>query len=346
MNKSSTEEWEEKFRQEGRRAPKKLGDYFIKEANLEEKINLVDFLLSSASNKFSQGNILPCAIHILRGYSQTTDASIVLAQRTVMEWPIDFELRYTLANCLDMTENRESHLEALKQRILGCNMELFQTKRREGVQLEKYNHIISNHFGRLETIKAFLEGDLEYPSNRIGKMLCLRRDADDDILSVLQRLEQIGDVANLPYPATKTPTLICVLDTNAISNRDASINFMNSLIRFLAPPEVLLELADWYKLQRIPWEFEAVEIQEVTRAIPHEIDSMFSKRKGKPPSLADKKVATLALELKANAIVSNDRDLWDSDMTYQIEKNFGHRIEVILPVNFTRWLEKRGLLSG
>ena len=72
---------------------------------------------------------------------------------------------------------------------------------------------------------------------------------------------------------------------------------------------------------------------------------MFSIIKGKPPSLADKKVATLAYEMKADAIISNDRDLWDSGVDYQIEKNFGHRIQVIRPPYFNNWLKKHNLLD-
>jgi len=115
---------------------------------------------------------------------------------------------------------------------------------------------------------------------------------------------------------------------------------MNKNIQYQIPAEVLIELANWHQLQRVPWELDGVEIKEVINAIPLEIENMFSKIKGKPPSLADKKVATLAYELRANAIVSNDRDLWDSGLSYNIEKNFGYRIEIIRPHYFENWLEK------
>jgi len=103
-----------------------------------------------------------------------------------------------------------------------------------------------------------------------------------------------------------------------------------------------LEISNWRKVERIPLSLDAVKVRDVTISIPPEIDNMFSKQKGKPPSLADKKVATLALELNADAIISEDRDLWSSGMTYQLEKNLGRRIEVIRPKNFSSFLKKKG----
>jgi len=329
------EEWEKNFRESGMQVVKNLGRHFIKTDNLKEKESIATFLLDSAK-KYPKRSMLT-TIHILREYSQTTDASLNLAKRIVLKWPIDFSIRYTLSNCLNMSESREYHLEALKQRIIGCSMEVFKEKK-----FENYQSIISKHFGRLDNVKSFLEGNREYPSNYVRSIMNKRQDANEELLEILCRLEEIGDLASLPYPVTKKPKLICILDTNAISYRDVSKHFLNDSIQYLTPADVLLELADWYKLQRIPWEFDTVEIKEVTKKIPMEIDNMFSKYKGEPPSLTDKKVATLAFELRANAIVSNDRDLWDSGLTYQIEKNFGQRIEVIRPANFTRFLQKHG----
>lgn len=83
----------------------KIGDYFIKTTDIEKKDYIADFLLASARDKISQIVIVLITIHILRKYSQTTKASIDLAQRTLMRWPLNFRLRYTYSNCLNMTKS-------------------------------------------------------------------------------------------------------------------------------------------------------------------------------------------------------------------------------------------------
>lgn len=313
--------------------------------DIKEKEKIAAFLLDSAK-EYPYDSVLN-TIHILREYTQTIDSSIYLAKRMVSEWPIKFSLRYTLSNCLNMSGSREYRLEALKQRIIGCSMEIFKEKKRESISENygRYQEIISRHFGGLDNIKNYIEGKRQYPSDHVKALMRIKRYADDEVLKILGRLEKIGDLAGLQYLVTKTPKLICIPDTNAISYRDVSKHFLNRSITYVVSADVLMELADWHKLQYVPWQFDAVEIKEVTTKIPIEIENMFSKYKGKPPSLTDKKVATLALGLKANPIISNDRDLWDSGMTYQIEKNFGHRIEVVRPANFARFLKKRGIID-
>lgn len=345
MNESFNEEWETIFRRKGLQSIKKLGNYFIKETDIEVKENIADFLLMSAHNSFFPFAIVLSTIHILREYSQTTNDAISLSKRAVMGWRHNYSIRYTLANCLNMTEKRECYLEALKQRIIGCNLEVFNAQKRKNTNFEELQRIIPRHFGRLDQIKSFLDGDRKYPSKHVGKMVCARRQADDDVLRILRKLEPIGDLFNLPHPSIKTPKIVCILDTNAISNIEVSEHLMNAHIHYKIPAEILLELANWNKLQRIPWELDAVEICDVANKIPPEIENMFSKIKGKPPSIADKKVAALAYEVKADAIISNDRDLWDSGVDYQIEKNLGHRIQIIRPHYFNNWLKKHNLLN-
>lgn len=344
MNEFSNEEWSRKFRDDSRKVIKELGDYFIKEADTKQREKIADFLLEFADKGFFPKRISLCTIHILRQYSQTTKAAINLSQRAVVKWPRDFSLRYTLSNCLNMSESRECYFEGLKQRIIGCKINLIINMRKNKRSID-YHNIISQHFGRLEDITAFIQGNNKYPSKSVGKMINSRREAGDDLLKILRNLESIGDLLNLPQQRRIKPKVVCILDTNAISKIEVSKHFMNCFVQYLVPPEILLELSDWYKLQRIPWEFEFVKIQEVNNSIPIEIDNMMSKFKGKVPSLPDKMVATLAYESRANLIVSDDRDLWDSGMTYQIEKNYGHRIEVIRPANYKSWLYKHNLLQ-
>lgn len=345
MNESFNEKWDAMFRRNGLNTIQTFSRYFIKENDIEVKENIADFLLMSAHNTFFPFAIVLSTIHILREYTQTTDAAVQLSRRAVMGWEHNYSVRYTLANCLNMTESRECYLEALKQRIIGCNLEIFNKKRNKYTSLEDLQSIIPRHFGRLDNIKSFMDRDRKYPSKHVGKMVRARKEADDDVLRILNKLEPIGDLFNLPQPAIKTPEVVCVLDTNAISNRDVSKHLMNAHIHYIIPAEIILELADWNKLQQIPWELDAVEICDVANKIPLEIENMFSKIKGKPPSIADKKVATLAYEVKANAIISNDRDLWDSGVDYQMEKNFGHRIQIIRPHYFNNWLKKHNLLN-
>ena len=177
-------------------------------------------------------------------------------------------------------------------------------------------------------------------------MVRARHEADEGTLKNLRKLEPIGDILNLPQPLVRTSEIVCILDTNAISNRDVSKHLMNTHIHYKVPAEILLELAEWYKLQQIPWELDAVEICDVTNEFPPEIDYMFSESKGRSPSIADKKVVALALESKACAIISDDRDLWDSGMSEEIEKNYGHRIQIIRPRYFNDWLKRHNLLDA
>lgn len=184
----------------------------------KKKDYVAEFLLASARDKISQIVIVLITIHILREYSQTTKASIDLAQRTLMRWPLNFRLRYTYSNCLNMTKSREYRLEALKQRIIGCNLELFNERNKKYAKYEDYQHIISRHFGRLENINEFLEGKKSYPSKHVQKMIQTREKSDDRLLKILQKLEEVGDLLELPQQVIKTSGFVCILDTNAISN--------------------------------------------------------------------------------------------------------------------------------
>jgi hypothetical protein len=198
--------------------------------------------------------------------------------------------------------------------------------------------LVWRHLGRVEEIQAFLDGLRPYPSEKIGHLARVMTDPDDLVKPFLKRLQQLADVCMLPQPEVRQPGLTVVLDCNVISDQAMPSFFLDPSVRFIVPADVILELARWEKVDQIPLELDAVEVTEVKGRIPQEIDQMFSPVKRKIPSLADKHVATLALELRADAVVSDDRDLWDTGLPLRIEKSFGHRFEVLRSSEFGRWL--------
>jgi len=159
MDESFNKEWETIFRKTGLQSIKTLKQYFMNAADMEVKENVVDFLLASAQNKFFPYAIVLSTIYILREYSQTTTDAISLSKRAAMHWYLNYNIRNTLANSLNTTESRECHLEALKQKIIGCSLEIYHEKNKKNTSIEDFQRIKSQHFGRLDNIKSFLDGN-------------------------------------------------------------------------------------------------------------------------------------------------------------------------------------------
>jgi len=282
-----------------------------------------------------------CASQILRYFFD--DRSVELNRSLVRIWPREPILRHEYANSLDLTETRKNNIEALKQRVLGTKLVLARKKSKDQRDEKSIEKVLKKYTTNLETIKEYLDGKREQPTKKIRKLISKRKEGEKYLSYHLDQLSEIYNTSQLFVKEPKTETALnCVIDTNVISNRSIGPILSNRYIKFHAPVEILIEIANWGSVERIPLSLDAVAIKEVSISIPPEIDNMFSKKKGKPPSLADKKVATLALEMNADGIISDDRDLWSSGMTYELEKNLGKRIEVVRPRNFKSYIKKRG----
>lgn len=280
---------------------------------------------------------LHAALEILRFYENMDAAA--LARRLVYRWSADYTLRYALANTLLLSSSRSDHLEAMKQRLIGCSRNVRQ-EMIKGAPPDVLRRLIEEHLGRVTEIEAFLDGKAPYPSRRILRIASHIRPAPPELVPLLTRLASLPELAMLPSLPGRNPGVTVVVDSNAFSAREFWPFLRDPRVRYVAPPDILLELARWENVQRVPWELDAVEIVDPGLEIPPEIESMYSTGKGAPPSLADKRVATLAWSLRASAIASDDKDLWDSGFMEQMARQYGYSVSVVSPGQFGKWLER------
>ena len=278
------------------------------------------------------------AVEIIRTVKGTEHC--VLARRMVERWPLNHKMRYMLSNCLALGDDRSKHIESLKQRIIGIHLEYGYMRQRKESD-EKVNELRKRFHQTIEWARKFLSGEERFPSISIERLDRSLLDPSEELEPYVERLMGAADIADLPEIVERNTNITCVVDTNAISNPEASRCFSLRSVRFIAPEEVLLEISRWGHVEWTPMELDHIEIIEVGDRIPREIDTMYSKRKGKPPSLADKKVAKLALDERANVIISADKDLSDSGLEYSLEKNYGLHLDVVSPNGFHRWFEKK-----
>ena len=313
-------------------------DRFFNGTTVEEKKEMVGFLLERATDEHTKKLALLTSIEVLRMVEGASFEG--LASRIVAHWPRSHTTRYMLANCLDLSERREDHYEALKQRIVGTTLKC-QLMRKEGELVpETFSKVLTGHLDRLYQEKKFLDGIERYPSTRSMLILKHMTRIEQGLAEHIRMLEGIGDIARLRVPFRKASDVYCVLDTNAISEREASRNFGDPRIRFVIPPEVLYEIAKWTEVDHVPLELEHVEVKEVDMNIPPEIGGMRCRKRGKVPSIADKKVATLAIGTRAKAIVTADADLCDSGLHYILEKQFGLSLDIVHPRDLGKWIER------
>ena len=320
--------FENMFLENDYNAVKRIRKRFFTVSDTEEKKEIIRFLIDSSKDpKTSKLSILS-ALDILR---QIKDIEFIdLARRMVRKWPMTHHLRYYLADCLDLSNNRSDHIEALKQRIMGTTIYFVQRKINGTLKNDDFRETMRRHRRYLEKQIDFIEGKREYP-NELVERISRHTDDQEEVIEDIKRLEKIADIAGIPTIKERDHSKTVVLDTNAISNFHCSKGFRDPDLRFVAPYEVLIELSNWARPDMIPLELDNVEFLILDRKIPPEIDNMYCEMKGKPPSLTDKKVATLAFHLEADAIASADKDLSRSGLVYAIEKNYGIKIDVIDP---------------
>ncbi|MBN1539175.1 MAG: hypothetical protein JW939_03450 [Candidatus Thermoplasmatota archaeon] len=328
----------DRFRKNDHEATRELKESFFNGSSPERKEEILELLFRSVDDKRTRWMGLLASVEILR---QIEGANFLdLARALVKRYPRDFTMRFMIANCLDLTDDRNDHIEALKQRMMGTTLQCFMKMRREGLDEEMYDEILKRHLSKLGSEKRFLLGESEHSCTKVRRIASGRRPVESGLLPRIRELEEIWRRAGLSRPGRVQGKKKCILDTNAFSDISASRHFGNPHVHFMAPLAVLMELTEWCNIRRFPLEMEHVTFKEVTSKIPLEIDQMFSKFKGKEPSLTDKKVATLALEERADVIVSGDRDLWDSGLEYQLEKNYGIGLKVIKPEELERWIRR------
>ncbi len=298
---------------------------------------IVSFLEDCVKMDDTRIMALLSAVEIIRSVKGTDHC--VFARRMVERWPLNHKMRYMLSNCLALGDDRSKHIESLKQRIIGIHLE-YGYMRGRGEREEKINELRRRFHQTIDWGRKFLSGEERYPNIRIERMARSLVGSNEGLEKLVEGLMRIADVSDLPRIRDRNTDIICVVDTNAISNPEASKYFSLQNIRFIAPEEVLLEISRWGHVEWTPLELDNIEIIEVGDRIPREIDTMFSKSKGKEPSLADKKIATLALNTRANAIISADKDLSDSGLAFSLEKNYGLHLDVVSPSGFHRWIER------
>lgn len=309
---------------------------FVQSLNDAERVRFLTELEAAVRDPHRSKLGLLVAIEILRAFRFPGDKQFI--RRLLLRSPQSYEYRYVLANSLLITDDRRSQVEGVKQQIIGCALELTHAER-IGASTNIIQGIRERHFKRVDRVDRFLEGDRPFPTKKLKRLRSMQRNPEPATETLLPKIAGLADLAGLPaLPPPRLPDITVVVDCNAISNRDAYRHFLDQRILFVTPEDVIREFSRWEGLLRVPWELDAVEVREVTWKIPTEIDAMFSPKKKKEPSLADKRVATLSLEIKADAIVSEDRDLWDSGLSIRLEKSFGHRLEVLKPDEFGKWL--------
>jgi hypothetical protein len=279
---------------------------------------------------------LNCALDILRRYRGAGVASF--ARRSVLDSPSDYMLRYRLSNTLFLSPDRIEQLEAMKQRVIGCSRHVRQ-ELRHGAPSDIARAIVEEHLGRIVDIEDFLGGKRPSPSKRVSKLSSVLQ-ATPELNPLLSRLERLADLAGLPQLPITTTSVTAVLDSNAFSNLNFAHHLTDPRVRFVTPPDILLELSRWEAVERVPWELDAVEIHDPGASNPPEIEALYSPRKGAAPSEADKRVATLAWKLRARVIVSDDKDLWDSGLEERMLRSYAYRVNVISPSQFGPWLDR------
>lgn len=336
INPFPSSAFQKRFAEYDHSSIKEFGDHFLNGHTWDEKIEMMEFLKRSSRNPDTRKFSLLTSVEVLRRFRGTN--FIDLAWSIVGEYPRDYRVRYMMANCLDLSERREDHLEALKQRMIGTAIHCIVKKVKGEMTEEEFHNLLARHVNRVHEERSFLKGKKEYSSRKVEVISSSRMALPEDLSMEIRELEGFGRMDC--YPPYKEADLTCVLDTNAISNMHASKLFNDPRVRFIAPLDVLMELSRWGRIDRVPLELEYVRIKEVNTDVPREIDCMFSKQKGLTPSHADKMVATLAFKEEADAIVSNDRDLWDSGLQYNLEKNYGISLKVIRPDQLEKWIGK------
>jgi len=320
-----------------------VGGAFLQSSDSGLRDEIMAFLEEAAKGKASVIPALLTAIRIVQSVNPV--AAVSMARRMVFNWPSSYPFRDNLADCLDMTGDSHAQLEALKQRVIGLSLRL-NVKRKTGeLTKEMYSTLLNKHFGRMEEISAFLNGERSYPTNRMNKLPGKRGRHPPISLKQLVRLVSLVNVAGLPMRTNGTAKVTCVVDVNAMSSKIASEWFGTQGIKFIAPAEALLELTEFGRMQSIPLKLDFVEIGPVPDRMPPEIVGTLSGDMGDPPSVADKKVAALALSEEADAIVSGDRHLLKSHLPFVMEKCFGHTLSVMLPTNLPAWLSERGFAA-
>ncbi|MEA3557719.1 MAG: hypothetical protein U9R75_00525 [Candidatus Thermoplasmatota archaeon] len=333
-----SDKFDKRFREYDYSSIKEFGSRFRYGYSLEERTEMVEFLLERSRDHRTRKLALLASLDILRHYKGTN--YIDTAWGMVNEWPRDFTARYMLANCLDLSEDRSDHLEALKQRMIGTTIHCFHKNRKGELDDEKFGEILKRHIERLDKEKKFLKGLTDHPSSTVEAISRTQMELPGELSELARSLEDIWVGAGLRPRIHRVPKKKCIVDTNAISSRYSARMLGEPDVQFIVPLDVLIELSNWKRIDRLPFELENVKIMEVKMKIPREVSKMFSRYKGGEPSLTDMKVATLAIQESADAIISNDRDLWDSGLPYRIEKNFGFRIEVLRSDELERWMKK------
>jgi hypothetical protein len=261
-------------------------------------------------------------------------------KRLLNQQPTDFLVRYALAKTLSLSADPGDQLEGFKQRLIGQAIDLGKTLRRLGPG-SNVNGVLARHDRDTAQVRLFLDG------NGTGSQSPATQSETPAIelpAGHHDRLTQIPDRAHFPSIRRPPPRVRVVVDTNALTHADLRAAWRDDRVGFIAPAEVLYELAAWQLVDRIPWGFHYVRIATVNRRVPPEVEQMLSRKKGRPPSRTDKLVATLAIENRTHAILTDDRDIWDTSVAYDIAKNTGLELAIIRPKDFTHWLDKHAPL--
>jgi hypothetical protein len=258
----------------------------------------------------------------------------------VEHWPRDFSIRSIYADSLDLTGDVENRNEALKQRIISTTLHCLFKKIRSEFDEDQFHQILEFHLDSIYREMKVQDGIDKYPYKRLRTIEMNRIHLPRRVKKRMKELLEVWDnIETHSIFPDKDPKVKCILDTNAISTKGVPRHFRNPGIDFIVPVSVLLELANWSCIDRFPLEIENVRVKKVTEEIPQEIDDLFSKLNRVKPSLSKKKIATLALMEKADAIITSDKRFGHSGLAQFLEVNHGIQCRIIAPDDIGTWIE-------
>jgi hypothetical protein len=317
---------------------KKLAFDFIDGSSIEIKEEIVQTIIEAVHSEDTRLPAMLTAIQILRTFKGSSH--IDLAKLIVLNYPYNPDLRKMLANSLAMSDSRIDHLEGFKQRIIAADLRYRAARNRGDITEGNRLEIVESYQEVVQAHKKFLEGIEIFPNSTVRKNVRDMIEAGPQIAPLIFELEQLHIRMGIGKQGDVKTALRIVMDTNSITNKEVWKTLADPSIGLISPEEVLIELSNWRHFEKIPVEMERIIFLPVQIQIPEEIMRIRSPKREKEVSECDRKVATLALQERADLVVSSDCDLLGSGLQYISEKYWGKEIQVVPPGSLAKWLAK------
>lgn len=291
---------------------------------------LASSLEAAARHKDRTREALSAGVEILRLCDPPR--AVRLARRITLAEPLDWKSRYRLTNCLHVVGGRTQLIEAIQQRLVGAMLDLRQVSGTE----ERRVKAVHFHRRRLSGLFQELHG-----GGFAGrpKIKAIRASKQALPLWFLERLSALGDGSGLPREQPRAPAArTVVLDNGAISHALVSQFLRDPRIRFAAPVEVLGELARWPAFAGVPIDLPCVDF--LMASVPRFLNQMRPARSGKWISKADRAVVALAVQLKADSLVTDDSDIVEGNVREIVRRERGWELPVIRRMEFDSWVRR------